>query len=52
MFDKEAEELDTSVIKDLPIMGKVMYYWFGDGIEKEFDKNYKRKISRMQRGEE
>tara|TARA_B100000497_G_scaffold88288_1_gene98409 strand:+ start:1664 stop:4414 length:2751 start_codon:yes stop_codon:yes gene_type:complete len=46
------EGLDTGVVRDLPVMGQIMYYWFGDGIEKEFDKNYRREISKIRRGEE
>lgn len=46
------EGLDTGVVRDLPVVGQIMYYWFGNGIEKEYDKNYRRELSRIERGEE
>lgn len=46
------EPLDTGIIRDIPVVGQVMYYWFGDGIEKEYDKNYRRALKKIQEGEE
>ena len=46
------EGLDTGVVRDLPIVGQIMYYWFGGGIEKQYDKNYRKAIQKIQRGEE
>lgn len=46
------EGLDTGVVRDLPVMGQIMYYWFNDGIEKEYDKRYRQELKRIGRGEE
>ena len=46
------EGLDTGVVRDLPVVGQIMYYWFGGGIEKQYDKNYRKAIQKIQRGEE
>lgn len=39
-------EIDPKIVKELPIVGQVYYYWLGGGIEADYDKAMKKEIKK------
>ena len=45
-FTKGTEKIDKRVLKEIPLVGQMYYYWLGGGIEEDYDRAINREIKR------
>ena len=45
-FSEGTEKIDKRILKDIPLVGQMYYYWLGGGIEEDYDRAVNREIKK------